>query len=249
VFGQALATQFGARESEVLNHPRFRLHVFTSRGRHLMRQEARIGPVLGYLGAFATNAVSRRAMGFWLERVLFSDPRDPLPVPLDDYRTRQVTLDESNLQRSILASCSIPFWLDAVREIPGAPVGAYWDGGITDYHLHLRYAAWRANAESESLVLYPHFQQQIVPGWLDKPLRHRHRMSPQLDNVIVLAPTAQWIASLPGGKLPDRQDFRRYGDDADGRMAAWRQALAESERLRDEFEEGLQRGFPDAHPL
>ena len=41
----------------------------------------------------------------------------------------------------MLASCSIPFWLDAVHDIPGAPRGAYWDGGITDYHLHLDYGS------------------------------------------------------------------------------------------------------------
>jgi hypothetical protein len=29
--------------------------------------------------------------------------------------------------------------LQAVHDIPGAPPGAYWDGGITDYHLHLDY--------------------------------------------------------------------------------------------------------------
>ena len=37
------------------------------------------------------------------------------------------------------ASCSIPFVLQAVPRIAGAPSGAYWDGGITDYHMHLHY--------------------------------------------------------------------------------------------------------------
>ena len=44
---------------------------------------------LGYLGAFATNAVSRKAMGGWLERVVFSDPRTPLPIHLRDFRTQR----------------------------------------------------------------------------------------------------------------------------------------------------------------
>ena len=69
----------------------------------------------------------------------------------------------ANLQPSILASCSIPFWLDAVHDIPGAPRGAYWDGGITDYHLHLKYDC----GSGPNLVLYPHFQKSVVPGWLD----------------------------------------------------------------------------------
>lgn len=242
VFGATLAKRFGGREAQVLAHPRMRLHVLTSRGRHVLRREGRalssISTPLGYLGAFATNALSRRAMGAWLERVIFSDPRDPLPLRLHDYRTHTAALSTANLCRSVLASCSIPFWLDAVHDIAGAPRGAYWDGGVTDYHLHLDYASMNAQARDEStfgLVLYPHFQSTVIPGWLDKSLRHRHRATPRLDNVVVLSPTAEWIASLPAAKLPDRNDFKRFGDDLAGRVAAWSRAVGESERLRDEF--------------
>lgn len=248
VFGAKLAERFAGRELQVLTHPRYRLHVFTSRGRHLLAREgramSRLTTPLGYLGAFAANVFSRQALGGWLERVVFSDPRDGLPLRLRDYRTRVVALSAANLQPSILASCSIPFWLEAVRDIPGAPSGAYWDGGITDYHLHLDYASMR-----EGLVLYPHFQRAIVPGWLDKALRHRHRASERLSNVVVLAPRTEWIATLPGAKLPDRSDFRTFGDDHDGRVAAWSRALAESRRLADEFAELVQRASIDAQPL
>jgi len=239
VFGAKLGERFGGHESEVLSHPRYRLHVFTSRGRHLLRREgrflSRISTPLGYLGAFATNAVSRRAMGGWLERVIFSDLRTPLPIHLRDYRTHILALDERNLQPSVLASCSIPFWLDAVNDIPGAPQGAYWDGGITDYHLHLDYASM-----PEGLVLYPHFQKTVVPGWLDKAFRHRHRATERLDNVIVLCPSPAWIATLPNAKLPDRSDFRRFGDDLAARVGAWSRAVRESERLADEFARWLE---------
>ncbi|MET0333360.1 MAG: patatin-like phospholipase family protein [Rhizobacter sp.] len=234
VFGAKLVEHFAGHEAEVLNHPRYRLHVFTSRGRHVLKREglrlSRLTTPLGYLGAFATNVVSRKAMGAWLERVIFSDPRDPLPLVTHDYRTRVVGLDALNLQPSVLASCSIPFWLDAVRDIPGAPHGAYWDGGITDYHLHLNYASMR-----DGLVLYPHFQKTVIPGWLDKALKHRHRASAHLDNVVVVSPTPEWIATLPNGKLPDRNDFKHYAKDVPARIQAWTRAVAESERLRDEF--------------
>lgn len=248
VFGAKLAERFGGREQQVLGSPRYRLHVFTSRGRALLGREGRLGSrvttPLGYLGAFAANALSRRAMGGWLERVVFSDPRAALPLQLRDYRTTVVPLAAANLQPSVLASCSIPFWLEAVRDIPGAPKGAYWDGGLTDYHLHLDYASM-----DEGLVLYPHFQRQIVPGWLDKALRHRHRATERLANVVVLAPSAEWIATLPNGKLPDRNDFKAYGGDFDGRVAAWSRALAESERLADEFAALVERPTIDALPL
>jgi hypothetical protein len=241
LFGGQLARFFGGREAEVLGHARLRLHVFTSRGRHLLRREGRLRTPLGYLGALASNVVSRRAMGGWLERVVFSDPRSPLPLHLHSYRTHRVALTHHNLQASLLASCSIPFALQAVHDIPGAPPGAYWDGGITDYHLHLDYATLRDDADP-ALVLYPHFQTTVVPGWLDKMLAHRHRATRHLDNVVLLSPAAEWVRSLPNGKLPDRTDFKRYVDAPLERAAVWSRAVQEGERLRDEFARWLERG-------
>ncbi|HEY6134279.1 MAG TPA: phospholipase [Rubrivivax sp.] len=245
MFGAKLEQRFGGRSGEVLAQARYRLHVLTSRGRHLLRREGRVRTPLGYLGAFATNLVSRRAMGGWLERVMFSDPREPLPFALHDFRTKQVPLSADNLCPGLLASCSIPFWLDAVHDIPGAPRGAYWDGGITDYHLHLDYAQM-----NEGLVLYPHFQPTVVPGWLDKGLKRRHGATERLANVVLLSPNPEWIrASLPNAKLPDRGDFKAYGDDLAGRQAAWSRAVAESQRLADEFAALVRQSSIDALPL
>ncbi len=249
LFAEQIALCFGGREAEILNHARFRLHVFTSRGRHVLRREGRWRTPLGYLGAFASNALSRRALGGWIERVVFSDPRDALPLQLPGLRTRRVTLTENNLHSGLLASCSIPFALRAVHDIAGAPLGAYWDGGITDYHLHLDYATLRDDA-NPALVLYPHFQNTVVPGWLDKTLKRRHRATPQLDNLVLLSPRPQWLTSLPNGKLPDREDFKRYVDDPQARAAAWSRAVQESARLRDEFAHWLERGSArDVLPL
>ena len=251
-FDAKLAEHFGGREGELLNHPRLRLHLFTSHGRKLLGREGRWRTAIGYSAALATNLLSRRALGFWLERVVFSDPRHPLPIPLDDYRSRQILLTAANLRPALLASCSIPFWLQAVHDIPGAPAGAYWDGGITDYHLHLRYARMGgdpAGSAGTGLVLYPHFQPTLVPGWLDKRLGHRHQATSALANVVVLAPRADWIAGLPGGKLPDRADFLAYRDDLPGRVRAWRRALAESQVLADEFEQCLSGGAMLAEAL
>ena len=230
LFGAKLDERLGRRAAEVLAHPRYRLHVFTSKGRHLLHRPGRLRNTFGYLGAFVANAASRAALAGWLERVVFSDPRAPLPFVLADYPSRVVTLDERNLAGAVLASCTVPFALEPVQDLPGAPRGTYWDGGITDYHLHLDYAAM-----SEGLVLYPHFQRQVVPGWLDKAWKRRHRASGKLDNLVLLAPNPEWVATLPGAKLPDRSDFKTWCDDDAARMAAWRRVLAESERLADEF--------------
>ncbi len=211
----------------------------------LLRREGRLRAPLGYVGAFAANLVSRRALGGWIERVVFSDPREPLPFALHDYRGRQVELTADNLCPSLLASCSIPFWLDAVHDIPGAPRGAYWDGGITDYNLRLDYAQM-----SEGLVLYPHFQAVVVAGWFDKGLRHRHAATAGLSNVVLLVPHPDWVkAALPNAKLPDRGDFKAYGDDLAGRRQAWAAAVAASQRLADEFAALVQRPSIEALPL
>ena len=255
-FSQSLKNFYGGRVQEVLQHPRYRLHILTSRGRHMLGREHKVGTPLGYLGAFLTNTVHRKAMGAWLERVVFSSQHTALPFSTSDYRTRQVTLSEANFNPALQASCSIPFVLRSVRDIPGAPPGAYWDGGITDYHLHLNYAtnliACSAlntgsqglndpflvdkSASGAGLVLYPHFQKAVVPGWLDKGLKWRHKATHFLDNMVLLAPDPDWIKTLPNGKLPDRTDFTRYGSDLKSRIHAWKKAVGEAERLADEFQ-------------
>ena len=229
-FGQSLEDFYGGRVHEVLGNPRYKLHVVTSHGRHVLGREHRLATPLGYLGAFASNVLHRRVMGAWLERVVFSTSQQ-LPFATSDYRTRQATLSEENFQPALQASCSIPFVLDAVHDIPGAPRGAYWDGGITDYHLHLDYD----QGGQGPLVLYPHFQKAIIPGWLDKPLKRRHAATHFLDNTIVLAPDAQWVARLPNAKLPDRTDFARYGTDLKARINAWSTAASAAAQLADEF--------------
>jgi len=261
-FGRSLQDFYGGRVPEVLSHPRYRLHILTSRGRHLLGREHGLRTPLGYLGAFLTNTLHRKAMGAWLERVVFSTPSGPrpgapcapLPFATDDYRTRQLRLEEANFFPALQASCSIPFALKAVHNIPGAPPGAYWDGGITDYHLHLNYAAApnivnsaagdgqppRA-AGQKGLVLYPHFQKSVVPGWLDKSLKWRHRATHHLDTMVLLAPNPDWVRTLPNGKLPDRTDFTHYGNDLAARVKAWSQAAQTSAQLVDEFQAWLEK--------
>jgi len=243
-FSEGLEAFYGGRIREVLAHPRFRLHIVTAHGRHVLGREHRIGTPLGYFGAFVSNTLHRRAMGAWLERVVFSAPEHGAPCPLpfgtDDFPTRQVPLTEENFQPALQASCSIPFMLKAVHDIPGAPRGAYWDGGITDYHLHLKYDC----GPGPGLVLYPHFQKAVVPGWLDKGLKWRHRATAFLDRMIVLAPDPQWVHQLPNGKLPDRTDFVRYQGDLPARIRDWTAAARASRQLADEFADWLEHPDP-----
>ena len=237
-FGQDLRHFYEGQVPQVLAHPRYRLHVVASRGRHLLRREHPVLTPLGYAGAFAANALHRRALGGWLERVVFSSGDACPPFDTHDFRTRAARLTPGNFFEAVQASCSIPFALRAVHDIPGVPEGAYWDGGITDYHLHLDY---RAATGPGRLVLYPHFQRAVVPGWLDKGLSWRHRATPFLDQALVLAPDPAWVARLPLGKLPDRTDFTRYGSDVAARAKVWQAAVDASAQLADEFQAWLER--------
>ncbi|MDR3368398.1 patatin-like phospholipase family protein [Rhodoferax sp.] len=270
LFGENLQAFYGGRVAEVLQHPRYRLHVLTSHGRGPLAREHGWRTALGYGGAFLSNLVSRQALGASLERVVFSSsapasdgstgPITPLPFDPADYPTRQVGLTEANFLPAMQASCSIPFVLQAVHDIAGAPAGAYWDGGVTDYHLHLDWLKtsdaaqniatipFHIRATSQNLlqnqpavVLYPHFQKSVVPGWLDKHLRWRHHATPFLDNLLLLAPSPDWVKTLPNGKLPDRTDFLHYGADLAGRVNAWKTGVAASEQLAAEFDAWLQR--------
>ena len=240
-----LQGQFGGQEATQRAHPRCRLHIFTSRGRGpLLHLGAPWATPLVYAAAFASDLVRRRALGGWLQRVVFSDPRDALPLALGDFATQPVALAADNLAPAILDSGSIPFVLQPVHPIAGAPRGAYWDGGSTDYHLHLPCAGM-----ADGLVLYPHLQRALVPGWLDKGLKRRHGATGFLDNVVVMARHPDGVRRLPCGKLPDRQDFKAWRHEPAGRIAAWTQAIAAAGQMADEAAAWLAQAVIDALPL
>ena len=239
-FSKALVSFFENHLQEVLNHPRYRLHVVTSRGRGFLKQtnpnkRLQARTALGFAGAYFANLMHRRAMGHFMERVVFSN-RGELPFMSNDYATKQLPLVETNFYGALQASCSIPFVLNAVNDVAGAPLGSYWDGGLTDYHCHMNYAG---KLRDDELVLVPHFQKHLIAGWLDKALKWRHKSTAFLDNVVVLAPTAEWARTLPDGKIPDRQDFHTYADNFAGREKAWSGAVSQSEQLVREFKDFL----------
>jgi hypothetical protein len=228
----------GDAESAVLSHPHHRLVVLAVRGKSLLAKDGPRRAAAGFFAAALANSLSRRALGGLLDRTWFHDARDPAAVlPLTDFTTHEVPLSAANLKGALLASASIPLVLDAVSDIADAPAGSYWDGGIIDYHLHLPYP------RADGLVLYPHFVDYIVPGWLDKAMPWRRARGEWLDNVIIVSPSREWIATLPQKKIPDRNDFKRFGPQGqDARVDYWKRVVAESERLGDAFAALVERG-------
>ncbi|HCE41438.1 MAG: hypothetical protein CL551_19375 [Alcanivorax sp.] len=230
-----LADLLADSDDRILTNPDYRL-VVVIRSRGAIGGDRPLGLGLGLAGVIGGNLLSRRALGAFMERGLAYTGEPELPLEeLRDFTTHAIPLDVKNLRAVLLASAAIPMVLEGVRDIPGAPPGVYRDGGLLDYHLDLPY-------RSEGLVLYPHFTDRVIPGWFDKPLRWRKGDAGRLSRTLLVAPSADYLARLPDGKLPDRSDFKRYLGDDPARERAWRTAIDESRRLGDEFLELVETG-------
>ena len=238
VLGAALDRLLGPTGAdEILAHPWARLHVITAEARGAAAS-ARRGVLMAALGAAAAgNLVSRRTLGLQLTRCVFHSAGDATPFArLADLPTVHRPLTRENLRAALQASGSIPLLMEGVR-VPGAP-GLHWDGGTLDYHPALDFGA------GGGLVLYPHFYPHVVPGWFDKGLPWRRAAGPRhaanFRRVLLVAPSAEFVAALPGGKIPDRRDF--YALQGAERVRRWQAVLDASARLGDELAELVARG-------
>jgi hypothetical protein len=225
-------------EDDILRHPHYRLHVVAARGRGPLAAPAhRRAELTGFIVAALRNATGRARLRHVLERVVLADARAStawLQSGFDTFTTHVAPLTAASLQAALLASGTLPLLMKAVTGIAGAPHGQYWDGGLVDYHLVLPYS--QATGPND-IVLYPHFDEHVVPGWFDKSMPWRRAArGPQrvwLDNMLIVSPTPAFLATLPRAKLPDRSDFQHYGLDHDARVRAWGHAMGEGGRLRD----------------
>lgn len=212
----------------VINNPVIKLNLIACRAKGLNASLNRAAQMAGLLMTATANAVSRRSLGAFYERTLFEAPGASAPFrQLHDLPTQVVTLNEDNLRPAVLASGAIPLVLAGIADIPGATPGLYYDGGITDYHFDIPFC-------DDGLVLYPHFYSQVVPGWFDKSLRWRKPNPRHYDNVVMLCPSEQWVASLPQGRIPDRRDFSRLSDAQ--RIREWGETMARSEQLVEDLQ-------------
>jgi hypothetical protein len=109
----------------------------------------------------------------------------------------------------------------------------YWDGGLVDYHFSGPF-----NVE-DGLVFYPHFFPKITPGWLDKGIPWRKAKAENYDNVVMLAPSESFIASLPYGKIPDRKDFENLSNEE--RESYWNTVLEATNKLVDDLHSALEK--------
>ncbi len=222
---------------EILANDKIHSHIVTARGRGpaASQRKAVLGSAMA-LAAF-TNAASRRLLPAWFQRVVFHSTDSAQPqLALHNFNTHYAALNEDSLAPALVASGAIPFVLEGWRDIPGAPQGYYWDGGIIDYHFDLR------PYRNEGLILYPHFRGDLTPGWFDKFLPWRRHAPEDFDNLVLMCPSQEFLASLPFGKIPDRNDFVKLTHDE--RVAYWREAVARSAALREDFSALIEQADP-----
>lgn len=224
------------RDAMLLANPHYRLNIVVVKSHGLLADDHRGRLGLGLSSVIADNLRGRARLSRHFERLIIHDPRQAPPLhPLKDFPSRFLDLELGNLRQALLASGSIPMVMQGVRDLPGAGAGTYRDGGLLDYHLDLPY-------HGDDIVLYPHFTDRVIPGWFDKSLPWR-RSNPQgLQDVLLVAPSRDYLARLPHGKLPDRSDFKRFLGDDTRRNQYWQAAMSESQRLGDEFLELVDSG-------
>ncbi len=223
---------------EILNHPYLKIGFMTSRCKGLT--ESNITPLLalGFTGTVLLNLINRNLLGLQMERVLFKQPgSDPPYLKSSCIPMSYVDLSVDNYRDALLASGSIPFLMDPVRDIKGAPTGTYRDGGLIDYHLDIPY-----NLKDDQVVLYPHFSEKVVPGWLDKSLKWRKPSQLNMQNVLLVAPSKHYVDRLPNNKIPDRKDFWLYKDNDKQRFKDWKSVVESGRILAEELNEVISSG-------
>ncbi len=208
--------------ADVLANAQIATHVVAVRSRAMVASDARVALALGLGGAFMANLIHRGLLGAFFERAVFHTGADA--IDFNGFATQTVALTSANLDAAALASGSIPLVMDGVDDICGARAGRYRDGGIIDYHFDFDFDA------PAGLILYPHFFERITPGWFDKGLRRKPK-GPALDRTVLVAPSSQFVSTLPGAKVPDRDDFRDLSTTE--RQARWRDVVERCRELAD----------------
>ncbi len=219
----------GNQSEKLVNHPDYHLTIIAAKAEHLFKSDQKLALYGSLLGIIGSNAISRNHLNKFMQRVICQPEHFPqFKIQDDAFKTLYVNFNRDNVGDWLMASGSIPGVTPAVKNIADAPQGAYRDGGLIDYHIDLPF-------DSKGIVLYPHFTDSITPGWFDKMFKSRKANPENQARTLLISPSVEYLKSLPLGRLPDRKDFVMKGLSDNKRKKLWRQSVAESQRMGDEF--------------
>jgi hypothetical protein len=218
-----------SRAEYVVTNPLRKLHIVAVRNRKFLNGRSKFAQGFGLLSAAAGNLFSSKVVEALYPRVIISPQESTAPYFINP---ETIELKADNLSQSLIASGAIPMVMDPAK-IQGGKDRWHWDGGLVDYHFSGPF-----NVE-DGLVFYPHFFPKITPGWLDKAIPWRKAKADNYDNVVMLAPSEEFIAKLPYGKIPDRKDFDTLSNE--DREAYWNTVLEATNKLVDDLHSALEK--------
>ena len=219
---------------DVINHAVFETNIVTAQSHHILKTENNPVLLFGLLLTFLANLTNRKNLDYFFSRVLFSSSNNKIIIDKENkLKTKYIELTEGNIKDVVVASSSIPIYLEGVKKILGSPKEVYRDGGIVDYHFDY------SPVEKGGFVLYPHFFDLITPGWFDRSIASRHSNPMNHQRTIMICPSHKFINELPLSKVPDRSDFTKLSNQQ--RMKNWKKVVSSCERLADEFNQILEK--------
>ena len=229
--------------SEILTSPHYHLHIGAVRTHGLLNSDWRVGKIMALTLGFLRSASGRNALHGMVERAVFSDPRSNLCFEArDGFPVYHRRLTEQNFYDALRASGTIPVYMEPVH-FAEDPQHSYLDGGLLDYH-PVPGSFWPT---TDGIVLYPHFYDHFKIRWFDKFAPWAKAGSHLLQNVVMIAPHADFVRALPDAKLPTRQDFTKYRRREDVRFDKWQTIIRQSDVLGERFLELCKTGDIAAH--
>ena len=214
---------------EICEHPHLRTNIVAARLRRDRGRDRGLAFQLQVGAGALANAFSRRALGRHFERVVFRTPRARLDW--NDLPTTSVDLTPERVSRALLSSGSIPLLMEG-GDVPGIS-GTHFDGGIIDY-FDFEFT------RDDRLVLFPHFFDKITLAGSTSSGKKRFPTTRALDDVVMIAASDAFVATLPGGKVPDRDDFLDFGEPE--RIARWYDVVERCRVLAEELGEAIDSG-------
>lgn len=222
--------------SHILNHPKFDLAIHVVRSKSLAASENLKLEGLALILSAGLNSLNSEFMRLFYDRTIFYTGVKTPHFVSSGFKGLVARINQENLRQVALATGSLPYLIRGVSLIPGAPEGVYRDGGLINYQLNQDYCP------GDGLTMFFHYQERITPGWFDKKLSWKKATAQSLDRVLQIFPNEQFLKTLPGEKIPDREDFITFVNNPDERIRRWDQVCKTSELLGEEFMEMVESG-------